>query len=288
MLARYPIYAKSNKFFEKIVAQWAFHFNVHPMEKINTLRTALKVARQKLASAQAELDLLLDDLRAFEEDYEAKVGQLLENLLMLEKEVNTYLERIRQLRDEQKYGNGYRPAEAQFAEKWRHVPEEPVGKTRPLPPPVEEGQIKKLYRQLARHYHPDLADNDTDRIRRNEKMAAINDAYSAGSVIELMALTEELDSETSNKMFNKLDSNAEKTMIEALQQELAYSKVRLRYLQQEIQNFHLRPLVEFALEVKLAKRQGRDLMAETAVELERQIARKSVERDMLVAQFNQL
>jgi hypothetical protein len=46
--------------------------------------------------------------------------------------------------------------------------------------------------------------------------------------------------------------------------------------------------VEFSLEVKAARRQGRDLLAEMAAELESKIARKTAERDMLKAQFDQL
>ena len=121
-----------------------------------------------------------------------------------------------------------------------------------------------------------------------EKMAAINDAYEAGSVIELMAFSDELGQEASNNLLKKLDSRTEQTMIEALQNEIKWSKKELRRIQQEIQNFHTRPLVEFALEVKLALREGRDLMAETALELEKQIAKKSVERDLLQSQFNHL
>jgi hypothetical protein len=43
-----------------------------------------------------------------------------------------------------------------------------------------------------------------------------------------------------------------------------------------------------SLEVKAAGRQGRDRLAELAAELERKIARKTAERDMLKAQFDQL
>ena len=47
-------------------------------------------------------------------------------------------------------------------------------------------------------------------------------------------------------------------------------------------------MVDLALRVKLAQREGRDLLAEMAAELERKIARKMAERDMLRAQFNNL
>jgi hypothetical protein len=40
--------------------------------------------------------------------------------------------------------------------------------------------------------------------------------------------------------------------------------------------------------VKLAKRQGRDLLGEMAADLEHKIARKTAERDFLKSQFDQL
>ncbi|MEM7336772.1 MAG: J domain-containing protein [Chloroflexota bacterium] len=257
-------------------------------ERISTLRAILKQIRLELDKAEAKHDELMDDFRAFETMYEEKVGHLLEKLLLIEREVDAYLKRIKEMRNEQRYGNGYRPADEQFKEKWRHVPEDEDFSKRPLTKPIEESQIKKLYRQLARHYHPDLASDEIERVKRNEKMAAINDAYEAGSVIELMAFSEELGSETNDKLLQKLDSNTEKTIIEALENEIKWSRKKLRQTQQDIKNFHHRPLVEFALEVKLALREGRDLMKETALELEKQFAKKSVERDMLKSQFRHL
>ena len=46
--------------------------------------------------------------------------------------------------------------------------------------------------------------------------------------------------------------------------------------------------MEFSLEVKAARRQGRNLLAEMAADLQAKIARKSAERDMLKTQFDQL
>jgi hypothetical protein len=46
--------------------------------------------------------------------------------------------------------------------------------------------------------------------------------------------------------------------------------------------------VQLSLEVKVARGQGRDLLGEMAADLESKIARKTAERDMLKAQFDQL
>ncbi len=62
----------------------------------------------------------------------------------------------------------------------------------------------------------------------------------------------------------------------------------MRQIKSELQGLHQRPSVQLSLEVKVARRQGRDLLGEMAAELEAKIARKTVERDMLKAQFDQM
>ena len=45
---------------------------------------------------------------------------------------------------------------------------------------------------------------------------------------------------------------------------------------------------QMSLDVKLVRRQGRDLLAEMAAEVEEELAQKQVELDSLVAQLEQL
>ena len=142
-----------------------------------------------------------------------------------------------------------------------------------------------MARQLARQFHPDLAIDEADRQYRTDKMAAINDAYKAQSMVELMALAEELEAHQSRQ---PAAPPPDQEMAQALQEEIDRCRRRLRSLDNELQNLPNRSMVELALQVKLAQREGRDLLAEMARDLERKIARKSAERDMLRAQFNNL
>jgi hypothetical protein len=63
---------------------------------------------------------------------------------------------------------------------------------------------------------------------------------------------------------------------------------RLREIERELRQLPHRPSVQLSLEVKLARRRGRDLLGELAADVERKVARKTVERDMLKAQLDQL
>jgi hypothetical protein len=77
-------------------------------------------------------------------------------------------------------------------------------------------------------------------------------------------------------------------LVQALQNQLARCRRRLREIEAELQGVPRRPSVQLSLEVKSARRQGRDLLGEMACDLERQLGRKTAERDILKAQFDQL
>ncbi len=256
-------------------------------EKVKRLRLEVDELRAKLAEAEAELNNQLEDVEAFEFRFEAHVGQLLDQLATLESEVNSYLTRIKLMRHEQSFaeqGAAFDPVEEQFRKTWEHNPETAESKPKPPPPPATQAQLKKIYRQLARQFHPDLAIDEADRHYRTNKMAAINDAYKAQSMVELMALAEELAEHQSRQQSSPPDQE----MAQALQEEIERYRRRLRAIENELQNLPNRSMVDLALKVKLAQREGRDLLAEMADELERKIARKMAERDMLRTQFENL
>jgi DNA repair exonuclease SbcCD ATPase subunit len=259
-----------------------------PTEKVKRLRLELDQLRAELATAESELNSQLEDVQAFEFRFEAHVGQLLDQLATLESEVNSYLTRIKLMRHQQSFGESgpsFDPVEEQFRQTWHHEPETAVPQPPATPPPATQAQLKKIYRQLARQFHPDLAIDEADRQYRTAKMAAINDAYKAQSMVELLALAEELEAHQSRQ---QAAAPLDQEMAQALQEEIDRCRRRLRSIDNELQNLPNRSMVDLALQVKLARREGRDLLAEMASELERKIARKTAERDMLRSQFNHL
>lgn len=260
-------------------------------QTIPQLRQALADVRAQLTAAEAELAQQQEELQAFQTQYDANINPLMRQVAFVEAQVEDYLEQIRTLRDQHFLGHGYRSADAQYRAKWRHDPlkEKQERVERPsadkAPP---EAQIKKLYRKLARQYHPDLAQSDAERAIRTEKMAAINDAYAAGSLVELIAAANDLEAAVFDAFTTSLGSQTEAAMTQALQKELMRCQQRLAAVKLEIQNFHLRPEVELALESKFAARRGRNLLAEMQAELEKRLARKTAELEMLAAQFRGL
>jgi chromosome segregation ATPase len=255
-------------------------------QELNQLRAALAEIHTQLIEAEADLADRLAEINAFEFEFEAKVGHLMDTLEALEAEIQEFNDRIQMARNKEIFGYDHLSVDSQYRRTWQ-APRTSA----PTPPPEpldanSEAEIKRLYRQLARRFHPDLASDDSDRARRTEMMTAINDAYAARSLVELMALAQQAD--TAIDTGRGQPGQTEAQLIEILKAELTRCQRRLREIEKELRGLRFKPSVELSLEVKLARRQGRDMLADMAAKLEQKIARRTAERDMLKAQFDQL
>ena len=63
----------------------------------------------------------------------------------------------------------------------------------PTATPRDKAAEKRLYRELARRFHPDLADGAAELAYRTSVMTAVNSAYSAGDIQALYDLSGELE-----------------------------------------------------------------------------------------------
>ncbi len=249
------------------------------------LRLSLKQAQEEFAQAEAELNGQMADIKRLERRIQLRLGRLIEKLARIEDEVDRYQIELMRYRspDREALEAGYLPVEEQYRRVWG-VPE---GKSAPEPEQLgsmDKKQFKRLYRQLARRFHPDLARDQGDRDIRTERMAALNEAYEAGSLIELVALANE---PAEDSIARTETAGTDTEMVKVLEKEIARLRRQTLLLQNEIENLHNLPLVQLSLEVKIASRNGRDLLAELAADLKDRIARKSAERDFLKTQLDQ-
>jgi predicted nucleic acid-binding Zn-ribbon protein len=258
-------------------------------QQLTHLRQQIAAAEAELANREAELVDLRVELSAFRLEYDTRVGRKVTELEEVEAEIQRCQQRISQYRQwgaggppKTRTGAAYVPAEEQYRRTWQQ-PEEP-----PSPPPAKpvdaatKAQIKKLYRQLCRRFHPDLTQDAAERAWRTEMMTAINAAYAARSLVELQALTEKPDRSPS------VETGTDEQRLAALRDRLQQIQRRLQEAEQEIRELTNSPTMQMKLDTKFAQRQGRDLLAEMATDVEKDLARKRVELDFLVAQLKQL
>jgi chromosome segregation ATPase len=251
-------------------------------ERLIRLRRELKAAKEQLSQTEAELDEERADIEVLEREIDRRLGHQLRRLSNLEDKVNDYRDRLERLRRSSVYGNAYLPVEEQFRRVWEVPATEEAASTGVTSGPIDEKQLKRIYRQLARRYHPDLARDEADRTYRTEKMAALNEAYAERSLAELAALHDVRSTDEGIK------PQTEAQMADILEKELARVRRRLFQVQNERENLHNRPTVRLSVDVKLARREGRDLLGEMVRDLRYRTRVLAAERDELKQQLDQL
>jgi predicted nucleic acid-binding Zn-ribbon protein len=258
-------------------------------EQLVYLRQQIEAAEAELVNREAELVDLRVELSAFRLQYDTRVGRQVAELEGVEADIKRCQQWISHYRQwgpggppQARTGAAYVPVEEQYRRTWQQ-PEEP-----PSPPPAEpldaatEAQIKKLYRQLCRRFHPDLTQDATERAWRTEMMTAVNAAYAVRSLVELQAMAEKPDRSPSAEI------GADEQRLTALRDRLQQIQRRLWEVEQEIRELMNSPTMQMNLDIKFAQQRGRDLLAEMATDVERDLARKRVELDFLRAQLKQL
>jgi hypothetical protein len=254
-------------------------------EQLVHLRKQIAEAEGELVEREVELVDLRTELYAFNLEYDRQVGRTLEELSAIEREVK---EHQRQISLHRQWGPkgppqfNYIPVEEQYRRAWQQ-PSTPS----PPPPlqPIDEAtkaQIKTLYRQLCHRFHPDLTADRSEQTWRTEMMQAINAAYAARSLVELQKMAEQPDRPPA------VQTSTDTDHLVALKERLRQIKHRLQEVEREIQELTDSPDMAFSLEIKLARWDGRDLLAEMAAEAEAMLAQKHSELNALKAEMEQL
>jgi len=137
-----------------------------------------------------------------------------------------------------------------------------------LPPKFQPSEsLRRLYREVARRIHPDLASDDRDRARRTQLMAEANRAYEEGDEARLQAILREWES--SPEAVKGEGAGAE--LVRVIRK-IAQVRRRLRDIQTEIARLKESDICKLKVKVDEAEAQGRDLLAEMVARLDWQIA----------------
>ncbi len=127
-------------------------------------------------------------------------------------------------------------------------------------------KLKKLYKEVARKFHPDLASCPQERQHRHQLMIEVNSAYESGAEEKLQELLEAGASleavETSGAM------SAEMIL---LLRKIAEAKQRLNELETEISDTLASEIYKLKLRVESAEVLEEDLFADLVAQVDRQI-----------------
>ena len=148
----------------------------------------------------------------------------------------------------------------------------------PEPRPVIGEDAKRLFRQLARIIHPDLAGDPAERERRTNLMVAANLAYEQGDVAGLERLLG--DWERSPEAVTGGGALAE---LERTIRRIAQVQGRMDAIDEELAELEASAMGWLRRRTEKATREGWDLLAHMVKEIDRQILEAQVELDRRAA-----
>jgi len=208
-------------------------------------REELAELESKLAERESELANLQSNLRAFERRYLSVVGERYDELAEIEKEI----------------------AKSQGLEI---EDEEPIslagdevgcGQNR-----FHSDKLKKLYREVARKFHPDLSSCPQERQSRHQLMVEINHAYETGAEDRLQELLE-----AGAGLENVEMGGAMSAEMILLVRKISEAKQRLVRIESGIEEIVTSEVYKLKLRVENAEAMGVDLFADLIAQVDRQI-----------------
>ena len=236
--------------------------------ELRTLREELAQRQDRVAELEADIAETQMELDRFEKKFESKLGPLQSRLKALKAEYD----RKKRLADHR----------AQWKDKAdaTQIPEDVVEQYRKTweksePAPIEEQEqeldetmkeeLKKIFRGLAKRFHPDLVVDPIEKKRREGIMVAVNDAYANKDLVALMALVEREDWVETETEKSRDDEVAE------LRSEIVRLDGLLVELEKRLLDLVNSSRVKLMLDVSMAANSGRDLLTEMAVDLQKEI-----------------
>jgi len=227
----------------------------------------------ELELAQNELDLatLRGELRAFEGRYLRIVGIPCAELDRIEAQI-AELQALLTPRDK---GSEERAtqARAKAHESAQAVNAEQESLTEKGFSPSDN--LKRLYREVAKNIHPDLAVDEEERSRRGRFMAEANQAYERGNEDRLEAILREWEISPESVKGDGVGAELIRVI-----RKINQAKGRLSEIEAEINLLKESELYQLKIRVEEAENQGRNLLTEMVAHLDEQInvAKKKMEK----------
>ncbi len=163
-----------------------------PARSHEQLRADLRQAQEELRVAEADLATEQAAVNAFRMHARLMLDDLADAILTLRARKQSLLTELAlhaQAEDDDPLGPAAEapsPADAATASDDDDLP-------LPTPTPRDRAAEKRLYRELARRFHPDLAETAAELAYRTSVMTAVNAAYTAGDAQMLYDLAGELE-----------------------------------------------------------------------------------------------
>lgn len=233
-------------------------------EEQELIRKLSELAELEEKWVQHELDLatLQAELNAFESIYLRIVGVRLAELDEIEAQIAETKARLKPKDNKMQEHAAHARNKAQCSAEATGISQE-LKKEKFKP----SEKLKKLYREVAKSLHPDLAEDEKERLRREKLMAEANRAYEDGDEAKLRAILDEWESSPESVKGEGVAAELVRVI-----RKISQIKKRLRSIRIELTQLRKSDLYKLKRNAEKAEDKGRDLLSELAAQVDEDIA----------------
>ena len=231
-------------------------------EELDNKRAQLAALESQLAERELQLATLHAELAAFERRYLRIVGLRYAQLDKIEAEIAEYFA-TQSPKDSEAQQRAHQ-ARTQARESADAAGE--ADSFDDIEPFTPSESLKKLYHEIARRMHPDMADDPEEKKRRHRIMAEATNAYERGDEARLREILSEW--ETSPESVTGEGPGAD--LVRVIRR-IAQVERRLQAIAHQINQLMDSELQRLKEKVEHAARDDRDLLAEMAAKLDAEI-----------------
>jgi hypothetical protein len=242
-------------------------------EELEKKLAELSSLEAELTERELELVTLQSELHAFECEYLRVIGTRYAELDEIESEIAKYLVIL---------NPNDLTAQKQAEEAWNKAEDSKRATEDNLKNQESSREfkpwenLKKIYREVAKLIHPDLTTDEVERLHRQKIMVEVNQAYENG---DEKRLTEILQT-WQNKSESFHNQSASSELLRVIR-EIAQISDRLQVIEYEIKDLKFSELYQLRNKAINAKQENRDLLAEMASKIDKQIAKAKIKLDKL-------
>ena len=223
----------------------------------------LTVLESDLAQRELDLATLQAELHVFERRYLHIVGVRYAELDEIEAQIAEALAEASPKSSEAQERASQARSQANESAQASKIAQEP-GRRDTFTP---SDTLKKLYREVAKCIHPDLATDENDRARRQHFMAEANQAYEDGDEARLREVLREWESSP-----EAVKGDGVGTELVRVIRKIAQIERRLQAIESILGQLRSSDLCRLKVEVERTEAEGRNLLAEMAIRLDQKIA----------------
>ena len=208
-----------------------------PQSQKRQLQRELQEAQTLLLEAEALLATKQAAVNAFRMQCRLKIGLLVDDYLELRTEKMQLWTRLQLLQQAQEFGIPYDEDDPFWQGREDATLEDDLPEDELLPEIAgvvrDRAAEKRLYRELARRFHPDLAGSSGERAYMTAMMSAVNIAYAKNDIDALRDLADELDPTAVSEL-----DQIETVEIRKLREQILKLQRRRRRARQQLKNLN--------------------------------------------------